>query len=97
MIVKHFQLGPLIFEYYDIFALNSCWFLKIQGLYEHHAKSYPHIFKISSVFTQINVGGITILGTVIIGGMIWITRSDVKFRIWVNSEGHFIENAFGAK
>ena len=39
MIVKHFQLGPLIFSIYDIFALNSCWFLKIQGLYEHHAKS----------------------------------------------------------
>ena len=39
-----------------------------------------------------NVGGITILGTVIIGGMIWITRSNVKFRIWVNSEGQFIEN-----
>ena len=32
------------------------------------------------------------MGTVIIGGMIWITRSNVKFRIWVNSEGHFIEN-----
>ena len=31
-------------------------------------------------------------GTVIIGGMIWITRSNVKFRIWVKSEGPFIEN-----
>ena len=30
------------------------------------------------------VGGITILGTVIIGGMIWITRSNVKFRIQGN-------------
>ena len=32
------------------------------------------------------------MGTVIIGGMIWITRSNVKFRIWVKSEGLFIEN-----
>ena len=46
----------------------------------------------SQCFTQVNVGGITILGTVIIGGMIWITRSNVKFRIWVKSEGQFIEN-----
>ena len=38
-------------------------------------------FSLSRVFTQVNVGGITILGTVIIGGMIWITRSNVKFRI----------------
>ena len=35
-------------------------------------------------FTQVNVGGITILGTVIIGVMIWITRSNVKFRIQGN-------------
>ena len=38
------------------------------------------------------VGVITILGAEIIGGMIWITRSNVKFSIRVNSEGQFIEN-----
>ena len=32
------------------------------------------------------------MGTVIIGGMIVITRRNVKFRIWVKSEGQFIEN-----
>ena len=35
--------------------------------------------------TKINVKAITILGTVIIGGMIRITRSNVKVRIWVKS------------